>query len=126
MRQSTKPLHLPITVAEIAYLAGIFDGEGTVITKRHKGREYGHVAIANCDEALISWLASLGGGVTVTTHPRTDTRTCYSWYVSKSVEVVAFLEALMPYLIIKRERAVILIEKLRSLPHMQEQESHAA
>jgi hypothetical protein len=39
--------------------------------------------------------------------------------VSRAPEVVEFLEALLPYLIIKGPRALVLIEKLKALPSMQ-------
>lgn len=103
--QKTLSLKMPTSVAELAYLAGIFDGEGTVTVRTVKSREYGGVAVSNTDRALIKWLARFGGGVTVNRHPKTDTQVCYSWYLSRSDDTIDFLEALLPFLIIKKERA---------------------
>lgn len=101
------------------YLAGIIDGEGCLIISRsdrgNYQNYYGRIHVKNTDKRLMKWLVDYFGGNIHTNKPKSDKHSvAYSWYFSgnaKSKEV--FLLAIMPYLIIKREQAKVLVEFFR-------------
>ncbi len=74
--------HEDQSCAEVAYLAGIVDGEGCFYLGQVKQGKYGNglqfhsmLKITSCDEALILWLEEVYGG-------RRDTR--YRWTSKKA------------------------------------------
>lgn len=102
------------------YLAGIIDGEGTLLISRsNRGsylNYYGRIHVKNTDYRLIKWLVeNFGGNV----HKNTPTdpekhAVAYSWYFSGDAhDKEILLLALMPYLIVKREQAKQLVEFFR-------------
>jgi len=81
------------TIAQIAYFAGIVDGEGSIYignfsSNKKTGTPYyqTNMEVTNTDENLIIWLMeNIGGGKTVYTHaqtPKNSRRTVYRWMVS--------------------------------------------
>jgi hypothetical protein len=102
------------------YLAGIIDGEGSLIVSRsNRGsyfNYYGRIHVKNTDYRLIQWLLDKFGG-NVHEHLPADLikhKKAYSWYFSGDAhDKEVLLLALMPYLIVKKEQAKILIEFFR-------------
>lgn len=101
------------------YLAGIIDGEGCLlISKSDRGNYnnyYGRIHVKNTDTRLMKWLVNNFGG-TITVHkPKSKSHNiAYSWYFggnAKSKELL--LLSLLPYLIVKREQAINLVEFFR-------------
>jgi hypothetical protein len=99
----------PKTIAERAYLAGIFDGEGSIaISGNHWG-----VSIYQSDSRLIDWLNAFGGysgkrfAAKANLHARgiTTTRDMFYWMISRRRCVLLFLRTVLPFLIVKREKA---------------------
>ena len=101
------------------YVAGIIDGEGClIISKSDRGsydNYYGRIHVKNTDRRLMKWLVEHFGGNIHVHKPKSEKHSiAYSWYFSgnaKSKEI--FLLAIMPYLIIKREQAKVLVEFFR-------------
>lgn len=101
------------------YLAGIIDGEGSLIISRSDRGNYmnyyGRIHVKNTDMRLMKWLVNNFGGNIHVNKPKSHLHSvAYSWYFAgnaKSKEDL--LLALMPYLIIKRDQAVQLIEFFR-------------
>ena len=101
------------------YLAGIIDGEGSlIITRSDRGTYYNYYArihVKNTDMRLMHWLVDNFGGNIHPHKPKSPLhKKAYSWYFSgnaKSKEI--FLLALLPYLIIKKEQAILLVEFFR-------------
>ncbi len=92
------------------YLAGLFDGEGSVtFTRRFKeGREqfYAALSLSNTDKRVLdSALSQLGGSVS--TQSDRGNYVCYSWYASHSSARKA-AEILYPRTYIKREELSLL------------------
>ncbi len=108
-----------MTKQKYSYLAGIIDGEGCLIISRsdrgNYKNYYGRIHVKNTDKRLMKWLVDHFGGNIHLHPPKSDKHAiAYSWYFSgnaKSKEI--FLLALMPYLIVKREQAKILVEFFR-------------
>lgn len=81
---------------EIAWLAGIYEGEGSCGISN--GRAI-NVTVVMTDEDVISRIQSLTGCGSVKMLPQRDEnyKQAYRWSVG-SVEAVAFLEAVLPWL----------------------------
>lgn len=102
---------------KLAYCAGILDGEGSIgvqIAKPNKTRKTNsyrvRVRVAMCDIGAITLLQELFGGSIKTRQPKNlRHRMSYDWIV-RSLRAKDALTEMLPYLIIKRERAQIAIE----------------
>ena len=96
------------------YCAGIFDGDGTVsIRKRSKASGatgyHVHVVVYNMNADLLDGLRAEFGGVV---YWRTGNRHCGEWMISCR-QAKTFLRRVLPFLIIKRERAELALEAAR-------------
>lgn len=101
---------------EIAYSAGVLDGEGSIqinpSLKKPSGKCYWSltVQISTCCQDLAIWLQKRWniGSVTVWS-PKNGKQTSYNWRLY-SQESERFLRAVLPYLLVKREVAELAIE----------------
>jgi hypothetical protein len=106
-------LKVPTEAVDLAYIAGIVDGEGSIRSggRSTKGRvknrwEGWQVSVANTDAALMQYLGRIGGRVYGNRHVGPlSKKPIYSWSVYRLDEVLALLKAIRPYLIIKRGKA---------------------
>jgi hypothetical protein len=102
-------------VAVRAYTAGIIDGEGCIQIKRiraNNGKTYHGLAVAvtNTDRSLLEWLAATWNAVSVTPNPTSGIRDKPQWIVRWHGSVAReLLEAIRPYLIVKRRQADLAI-----------------
>lgn len=100
-------LRLPNSPAELGYLAGLMDGEGTIWVgppKRRSKQAHIEIHIANSDPRIIEWLGAMGGRVRWT-FPLRATRPCGLWAIDRLADYALLCQALLPYLRIKRENA---------------------
>lgn len=104
-------LNLPTDIADIAYIAGLFDGEGC-ITENGKGFFVAQIGMT--DEPVIRWVARLGGTVRIEAGPnRGNRKPLYRWRLMAANDVQAFLRAIHPYLRVKQsaaENAIVAID----------------
>lgn len=105
---------------DIAYLAGIIDGEGSIYIgnfscnpKTKMPYFQTNIQVSNTDEPLIQWLKDTFGGLinkrTRKQHPANSRKQVYIWTVSGE-RLTHLCEILIPYLICKRKQAEIMIE----------------
>lgn len=104
---------------QAAYLAGLIDGEGSIVVMRRLpgGRATYRVNVCSTTEAAVQWcLASVGTGTIVRSkrqakahHLPTLYWQCYSW---NAIEVLRQCE---PYMVIKRDKALSAIAELASI-----------
>lgn len=100
-----------------AYLAGLIDGEGTVTITHHRqhGREKFQykpfVYVTNTDLPLIEFLQKTFGGSITKNNKKKSPRhkPCHAWRVMSLDGIRIVLENTMPYLVIKKERALLLL-----------------
>lgn len=99
---------------EFAYLAGIIDGEGSIVLHRDpKSRKiWGDMTVYNSPEELISWIQKRFGGRIYHTWTREDsisTKPCFMlrW---NGKDAGKLLPKLLPYLIIKKQKALALYD----------------
>ncbi len=114
------PFHASmVSEAELAYIAGFFDGEGSVSISNYLRRDrpgrpqYSlRIGISNTDrEVLLQIKEVLGCGCIVTSAPRHDGRghkAVHRW-VAAARAAWGVLVALLPYLRVKKDQAVLAI-----------------
>jgi hypothetical protein len=112
---------LPLVLNEetLAYVAGLFDGEGSIVIgcslKRADRRNPSYwlqVGITNTDRELLDWLhTTFGGHISDNSHipSRKERRPCWAWRIM-SKEAQGFLIRILPYTRTKKQQALIAIE----------------
>lgn len=102
---------------DIRYAAGLFDGEGYVRVATYKKPNSIHTryqiygGINMCHRPVIEALHSQFGGNMPTPGRRISPkhRPLYTWNVS-SQKMASFLRKVLPYLIVKRDEAILALE----------------
>lgn len=104
---------------ELAYIAGLFDGEGHIFIEARKSKNKGKtvvhnlcIGITNTYKEVIDWIyEEFGATRSVRSrwkdHP--NWKTCYFWTTSAK-KAGEFLKLIYPYLRIKKEQARLAIE----------------
>ena len=107
------------TIAEIAYLAGLIDGEGCIYIGHTKQGNYGNgyqwhsmLKITSCTEELIIWLENSFGGSKDSRYRWTSkqkfTRPVYNWQATGPM-LDYILPLVKPYLIIKSKQCDVML-----------------
>lgn len=111
MCNSSNDLRDPLSVAELAYTAGLVDGEGCIRLANRRSAKGSTtytvtVQVNSTDERMARFLGSrFGGAVRYVEVPRQPNRKPqWAWQASATI-AVAVLEAIYPYLVIKKEQA---------------------
>lgn len=113
-------------VADLAYLAGIIDGEGCFyIGKVAPNRKDGYISdhyrgllkIDNTNKNLIDWLNNIFSGTNSATNRYTSskkfTREVYSW-IATGDRLLDLCEQVLPYLVIKKQHCEVMIKFRKS------------
>lgn len=117
--QSKLSPELTLTPTEAAYIAGFFDGEGSVgISKcsNHgaRGKRVNssyvlHVKISNSDKRVLEWIAAKTGGW-ILAHKVPSIARPHWKFVKKGRLAMQLLKSMLPFLIVKLEQAERAIE----------------
>lgn len=111
--------HTNQTSEQIAYLAGIVDGEGCFYLGQVKQGKYGNglqfhsmLKVTSCDESLIIWLENTFGGHRDSRYRWTSkkkfTRPVYNWQATG--EMLDYIcPTILPYLIIKKPQCEVMM-----------------
>lgn len=104
--------------AKYGYLAGIIDGEGCITIgagKKETCINYNAlVLVQNTSKKLIDWLQVNFGGQVYLSKKETDkTKEAWMWRITKQKDIELLLLSVLPYLIIKREQAKVLLNFVR-------------
>lgn len=108
------------TVDQLAYLAGILDGEGCFVIgcyafSKKTGVPHFHttIQVTSTDKILIEWLVNNFGGKLSSYTEKQMANNCkripFRWTIF-SDRVKHLCECVMPYLVIKKEQAQVMIE----------------
>lgn len=99
-----------------AYVAGFFDGEGYINVRRvssnrlKTGFKYwrSEIEIVNTDQRPLDFIYEYFkfGRVSIRSNDMTTHRTAYRWRVTKKIQIISFLEAIIPFLIVKKQVAI--------------------
>lgn len=113
------PSHDTFPETTLAYVAGLFDGEGSIVIgcgKNKKGRVapsyWLQVGITNTDRELIDWLhQTFGGHISDNSHSpsRRNQRACWAWRIM-STHALIFLRSIDPFLRVKKAQAELAIK----------------
>ena len=113
-------VHMPEDQATLGYVAGLFDGEGTIVVQVTPRNRNGSVLvnIVNTYRPVIEWLHQACGG-TVKIHELRRTgglaySPIYIWRLTRARDALAFLLAVLPYLQVKRQKAEEMVAWLKS------------
>lgn len=110
---------LCVSDTEAAYIAGFFDGEGSVqyqyVRATKNGKRYGRlrVTIAQCDREVLDWIRSLVGSGTVYANKRLyerQKRIVHHYYLTNR-GARRLLHAMLPFLHVKRAAVEAALEK---------------
>jgi hypothetical protein len=99
---------------EAAYLAGIFDGEGSLTVVRDKRTTRGircMVCIVNTDGNLMHFLSSIGGPKV--RWRKGENKPVATWNLCAVNDVWRFLNSVAPFLIVKREKTAEALKILK-------------
>jgi hypothetical protein len=104
---------------DLAWTAGIVEGEGTISLQPGSGRGYRrpYVSVDNTDIEMLEELTRLfGGGYVAKRSSAAHHRQCWSWRVYGSDKVIAFLKQILPYMRCqaKADRARMLITEYKA------------
>jgi len=104
------------TEAQLAYVAGILDGEGSISLSKSKCNTITHlyrcphVRIFNTDKRILDAVSSYVGG---SERPHKDQygdhKPCYRLEWNSKPKIAELLTMLLPYLVGKKERAIVMI-----------------
>lgn len=105
-----------------SYAAGVLDADGTVRICRSRQpkntKAYRHglrVSVSNSDLTLLRWFkAELGGNLMLLLPRAEGHRPVHRWYLH-GVLAGKMLRSVLPYLIVKRERALIGLEFVHTI-----------
>ena len=104
---SFRPVNPALHVTEAAYLAGVVDGEGSIVLGV-ASEPVLYVMVANTDPTLIRWLHTIvGGGYFKRSNDRSTfggTKPIYRWTMG-GLGALCVIEQIFPYLTVKRPHA---------------------
>ena len=92
----------------LAYIAGLFDGEGCVVIRKDRKYFRLEVRITNTNRKVIDYIHSFFNG-DVIVYDKGRYKTCYNLRFADG-KGAKFLKSVLPYLIIKKEQAKLGIE----------------
>ena len=111
-----KVSQLALSTEEMAYIAGLFDGEGTVTISSYAAARYGGrrrrilmVLLSSTDRSIVCYLRDSFGGSIFTTNAHDNHKEIHRWTLSSRM-AADFLYGILPYIRIKREHAILGLE----------------
>ena len=116
-----KTIRGKLTDQELAYIAGIIDGEGhlgisknTTKRQRQKSPKYqSEVCVINTDKRLMDWMEQRVGGLVNARTSKSSLnpkwKISYRWRIQEGRHQ-DFLRSILPYLVIKKRQAELIIE----------------
>lgn len=116
-----------ISQIDIAWAAGLFEGEGCIFTNKeydkrdNKSRYRERLVLVSTDEDVVKKFHSIVGGNTVSgpniREDRPNEKPTWRWNVSSKSDVERILNLFLPYLGIRRkERALLALERINARP----------
>jgi len=113
------PFTKKINKEDLAYLAGLIDGEGYIgLIKRFEKRRKGeptcyylpNVSVGMCDREAVDFLNNMFEGTFCITKKASPYRDVYQWTALSVKRVQPLLDAIIPYLKVKKKQAELLLE----------------
>jgi|SRR3972149_10409626 len=101
-----------INKEDLIYSAGVIDCDGHIIVRYFKAKDRYSIAagVTNTRRKLLDFFKNkFGGSICIRESKNPKHKTRYDWYISEK-SAFAFIEAIMPYLKIKKDQAKTAIE----------------
>jgi len=100
-----------LTIPQAAYLAGVIDGEGSIMLYGRRDSVAMRVAIANTNQKLLEWCAITTGvgNIVITKRDNPKHKTSANW-IANSQAAASVLEQVLPFLTIKKEQAQMALD----------------
>jgi len=103
------------SIAQLAYMAGIIDGEGalTITSIKNEKRQIFQtsIGVSSTDKILIDWIVEVFGGwqkeYTPKQTPKNSRKKVYRWQIT-GTNIDVFLSLIKPYILIKRREVELL------------------
>ena len=101
-----------LSETEKAYIAGFIDADGTIIISNSKKIFTPRIVMGNCNKLVLETIQSMiGVGKIYTKKMNTkEWRTLYHYSIGTHVNLIKLIPQLIPYLILKRKRAELVLE----------------
>lgn len=99
----------------LAYMAGIIDGEGSIMINGSNHKQQSVVSVANTSELLIKWIVTHFGGHTNIEYSENVNHKNRYWWRLYGYSMKPFLESILPYLVIKKPQAELMLELFKIL-----------
>jgi len=97
------------TIEDLAYLAGIIDGEGCIaVSKQWRNNRWQYrlqLSITSTSEILKDWLETTFGGFVWSTNPRSSNRSTMLHWTASGNRCQQLLKMVLPYLKVKKPQA---------------------
>lgn len=110
-----------MTETEKAYIAGIIDGEGSIMLTRFHSNQYHSpcISIASTDKELLYWMetvTNMGKIISKKNYNKEKHKDSFTYRVSYN-DALILLKEIEPYLIINRKklRAKLILEKYKQV-----------
>lgn len=87
---------------ETGWVAGLFEGEGTIVLNGSDRRRRVRVAVGSTDHDVLVRLQALAGGKLNGPYSRGPNKPIWHWRIDKQAEVEAFLRLVVPHLCSRR------------------------
>lgn len=108
----SKSIVKELSITEASYIAGILDGEGhiTITSCQRRGKQKLNcvVGVSNNSNELLNWIKEKTGCGNIYHRSRFHNEGCV-WTVSGKYQIISLLKQLVPYLIIKKEQALLAV-----------------
>jgi hypothetical protein len=105
----------------VSWAAGFFDGEGTIYV--HPGGEVVTLVVAQNVVLPLFLLQELFGGIVMPPKDYNHHR-AYKWWLNRQPQVRTTLEAMLPYMMVKYEKAAEVLRNMRSLSDLEYASRH--
>lgn len=118
MARVRKPVTRKMSVPEAAYLAGLIDGEGSIIAARKlgTGRTTWRLQVASTTDCLLDWcIEKTGVGTIVVRLSQNPKHADSKWWQCYSWNAMDVLKQCEPYMILKRDKARNVIQELSAI-----------
>jgi hypothetical protein len=100
---------------DLSYLAGFFDGEGSIVIRANDHTIYLQVNVTQTDPRPLQLYVDLFGGRVSKMHDKSYWKKSYIWQIS-SHKAAAALEKMLPYLTVKKAQAELALEFQKLIP----------
>jgi len=114
----------PKQAIQLSYLAGIVDGEGCIRIDKQKASKANnrltpyhapHIGVGMTDERIPQLFKKVFGGSLRVECVPSGRKPLFRWAITGRHKIIPCLEALLPYLIVKRPQAEILIRLAKGM-----------